>query len=73
MAMEHLLEAYASSSDDNESVEKVPPTSALGELPPEILGIFHDNGETETSHRRFVASWLRLKHWCLLVISRLGY
>lgn len=44
--MDHLLEAYASSSsDDNDLEEKAEVPSALGELPPELKNIFKDSGE----------------------------
>lgn len=44
--MDHLLEAYASSSsDDIELEEKAPVASALGELPPELHSIFNESGE----------------------------
>lgn len=47
--MDHLLEAYASSSssDDVEPEEKAPAASALGELPPELHSIFSESGEIE--------------------------
>lgn len=47
-AMDHLLEAYASScsSDDEKIGEKAPEPSVLGELPSELLTIFKDSGET---------------------------
>lgn len=45
--MDHLLEAYASSSSDDEKIEeKDPKPSVLGELPSELLTIFKDSGES---------------------------
>lgn len=44
--MDHLREAYASSSSDEHDLEeKAAAPSALGELPPELKSIFKDSGE----------------------------
>lgn len=43
--MDHLLEAYASSSSDDDELATEPSAaSALGELPPELRNIFKDSG-----------------------------
>lgn len=43
--MEHILQTYASSSDDGEAEENTPGGSVLGELPVELRSIFADSGE----------------------------
>lgn len=50
--MDYLLEAYASSSSDENDVEdKAAGPSALGELPPELKNIFKDSGEIRPSSK----------------------
>ena len=43
--MEHILQTYASSSDDGGAEEETPGNSALGELPIELRSIFAESGE----------------------------
>ena len=43
--MEHILQTYASSSDDGGAEEETPGSSALGELPIELRSIFAESGE----------------------------
>lgn len=56
--MDHLLEAYASSSSD-ESVleEKAAGPSTLGDLPPELKSIFKDSGEIRASLLHYTYIW----------------
>lgn len=44
-SMEHILQTYASSSEDGVAEEDTPGNSALGELPIELRTIFADSGE----------------------------
>lgn len=46
VAMEHILQTYASSSDDGGAEDDTPGSSVLGELPIELRSIFSDSGET---------------------------
>lgn len=43
--MEHILQTYASSSDDGGAEEDTPGGCVLGELPIELRTIFADSGE----------------------------
>ncbi|CAM9487822.1 unnamed protein product [Ectocarpus fasciculatus] len=50
--MDHLLDAYASNSSDDEKIEekeKAPEPSVLGELPSELLTIFKDSASRHES------------------------
>eukprot|EP00752_Nemacystus_decipiens_P003160 g2925.t3 len=51
--MDHLLEAYASSSsDENDREEKTAGHSALGELPPDLKSLFKDSEYDLATERR---------------------
>lgn len=56
--MDHLLEAYASSSSDESGLEeKAAGPSALGDLPPELKSIFKDSGEIRASLLHYTYIW----------------
>lgn len=66
--MDHLLEAYASSSDDAESDGKTTATvSTLGELPMDVLGMFQDSGES--NDRRPEAEGMCAAVWSSIAIA----